>query len=35
LFELIQKKRKEMDVVRYPQRPMIEGEIYYLNQKVF
>lgn len=35
MFKIIQKKREEMNVSRYPQRPMIEGERYYLNQKVF
>lgn len=35
LFKLIQMKRKEMDVARYPQRPMIEGNNIYQNQKVF
>jgi hypothetical protein len=35
MFRLIQKKRTDMNVSRYPQRPMIEGDIYYLNQKVF
>jgi hypothetical protein len=35
MFKLIQKKREEMNVSRYPQRPMIEGERIYLNQKVF
>lgn len=35
LFEFIQIKRKEMDVARYPQRPMIEGNNFYQNQKVF
>lgn len=33
MFKIIQKRREEMNVARYPQRPMIEGE--YLNQKVF
>jgi len=35
MFKTIQKKREEMNVSRYPQRPMIEGESIYLNQKVF
>jgi len=35
MFKIIQKKREEMNVSRYPQRPMIEGESIYLNQKVF
>ena len=35
MFKAIQKRREEMDVSRYPQRPMIEGDSYYLNQKVF
>lgn len=34
-FKVIQKKRDEMNVVRYPQRPMIEGDSYYQIQKVF
>jgi hypothetical protein len=33
MFKIIQKRREAMNVARYPQRPMIEGE--YLNQKVF
>lgn len=35
IFNRIQKKREEMNVARYPQRPMIEGSNYYLHQKVF
>jgi len=35
MFKAIQKSREEMSVSRYPQRPMIEGDSYYLNQKVF
>ena len=35
MFKLIQKKREEMNVSRFPQRPMIEGESIYLKQKVF
>jgi hypothetical protein len=35
LFRAIQKNREEMDVSRYPQRPMIEGDSFYLNQPVF
>jgi len=35
MFKIIQKRREEMNVTRYPQRPMIEGDIYYLKQKVF
>ncbi len=35
LFKAIQKSREDISVSRYPQRPMIEGGRYYLNQKVF
>lgn len=35
MFKIIQKRREEMNVSRYPQRPMIEGDRFYLNQKVF
>jgi Caspase domain len=35
LFKIIQKRRTEMNVVNYPQRPMIQGDSYYLKQKVF
>ncbi len=35
LFKLIQQKREEMNVSRYPQRPMMLGNSFYLNQKVF
>ncbi len=34
MFKAIQKNREDMNVSRY-QRPMIQGERYYLNQKVF
>jgi hypothetical protein len=35
MFKIIQKKRAEMNVANYPQRPMIQGDSYYLKQKVF
>ena len=35
LFNNIKKKREEMNVARYPQKPMIEGGNYYQNQKAF
>ena len=35
LFKSIQKNRDDISVSRYPQRPMIEGDKYYLKQKVF
>lgn len=35
MFKIIQKRREDMNVARYPQRPMIEGDSLYLNQKVF
>lgn len=35
MFKAVQKNREEMDVSRYPQRPMIEGDSFYLNQPVF
>jgi len=35
LFNDIKKKREEMNVARYPQKPMIEGGNYYQNQKAF
>jgi hypothetical protein len=35
MFKIIQNRREKMNVSRYPQRPMIEGDNYYLNQKVF
>jgi len=35
MFKAIQKNREGMSVSRYPQRPMIEGNSYFLNQKVF
>jgi hypothetical protein len=35
LFNTIKSKREEMDVARYPQRPMIEGGNYYQKQKAF
>lgn len=35
MFKMLQKRREEMNVARYPQRPMIEGDSFYLNQKVF
>ena len=34
-FEIIQRERNEMNVTRYPQRPMIEGDRFYQTQKVF
>jgi len=34
-FNTIKSKREEMNVARYPQRPMIEGGIYYQKQKAF
>jgi hypothetical protein len=34
-FNTIKSKREEMNVVRYPQRPMIDGESYYQKQKAF
>ena len=35
LFKMMLKKREDMNVVRYPQRPMIDGDRYYQTQKVF
>jgi len=35
MFKAIQKSREDMNVSRYPQRPMIDGDRFYLNQKVF
>ena len=35
LFNTIKRKMEEMNVARYPQRPMIEGVNHYQNQKVF
>jgi hypothetical protein len=35
MFKAIQKGREDMNVSRYPQRPMIDGDRFYLNQKVF
>jgi hypothetical protein len=35
MFKIIQKRRTEMNVANYPQRPMIQGDSYYLKQKVF
>jgi metacaspase-1 len=34
-FKQVKMKRQEMKVVRYPQTPMIEGDNYFQNQKVF
>lgn len=35
MFTKIQQKRQEINVARYPQTPMIDGESLYLKQKVF
>ena len=35
LFKMMLKKREDMNVVRYPQRPMIDGDRFYQTQKVF
>ena len=35
MFKAIQKSKEDMSISRYPQRPMIEGDRYYLSQKVF
>lgn len=35
MFKIIQKRREDMNVANYPQRPMIQGDSYYLKQKIF
>lgn len=35
LFTLIEEKRREMRVSKYPQTPTLEGENLYLQQKIF
>lgn len=35
MFTKIMEKGEQMNLQRYPQRPMMEGEVFYKNQKVF